>query len=122
RPVSPAPAATVRPLLADLDSDDFRKREAAVTRLRELGDRAGAALREAVKAKPPPEKRRRLEALLNALEGTPSGAALREVRAVAVLERVGTPEARGLLKELAGGAADARLTRDAKASLERLAH
>jgi WD40 repeat protein len=121
RPVTPAPAETVRPLLADLDSNDFRQREAAAARLRELGDRAGAALREAAKASPPPEKRRRLEALLKALERTPSGAALREVRAATVLERVGTAEARALLKELAGGVADARLTREAKASLERLA-
>jgi hypothetical protein len=37
------------------------------------------------------------------------------------LERIGTPEARQLLKRLATGAPGARLTREAKASLERLA-
>jgi hypothetical protein len=116
-----APPGRPPALLADLDSSEFRKREAAAARLRELGDRAGGALREALKAGPSLDKRRRLESLLRALEGPPSGEALRELRAVAVLERVGTPEARGLLKELARGGADARLTREAKASVERLA-
>jgi hypothetical protein len=120
RPIAPAPAETVRPLLADLDSNNPRKREAAAAGLRALGDRAGAALREALKASPSLDKRRRLEALLKALEGSPAGEALRELRAVAVLERLGTAEARGLLKELAGGDAKARLTREAKASLGRL--
>jgi hypothetical protein len=45
---------------------------------------------------------------------------LRHIRAVEVLEGLGTPEARNLLEELAKGAADATLTREAKASLRRL--
>ena len=48
------------------------------------------------------------------------GGSLRELRAVAVLERVGTSEAVGLLRELARGDVAVRLTREAKASLERL--
>ncbi len=42
------------------------------------------------------------------------------LRAVEVLEYVGTFEARQLLAELAKEAKDARLTREAKASLQRL--
>jgi hypothetical protein len=38
-----------------------------------------------------------------------------------VLEHIGTPEAREVLKALAKDAPDARLTREAKAALERLA-
>ena len=45
---------------------------------------------------------------------------LRQARALEVLEAMGTPEARTLLDELAKGAADAWLTRDAKTALERL--
>ncbi|HZY88497.1 MAG TPA: WD40 repeat domain-containing protein [Gemmataceae bacterium] len=120
RPATPAPAATTRALLADLDSGEFRKREAAAAQLRKLGDRARGALREALRAGPSLDKRRKLEALLRATEGPPSGEALREMRGVTVLERVG-PAARGLLKELAAGDPALRLTREAKASLGRLA-
>jgi RNA polymerase sigma factor (sigma-70 family) len=120
RPLKPAPEEQIRPLLADLDNDDFDRREAASARLRQLGERADQALRQELAARPSAEKRRRLEALLKALE-QPSREALGELRAVAVLERLGTTESRDLLKELSEGDPRARLTREAKASLERLA-
>ncbi len=43
------------------------------------------------------------------------------LRTVEVLEIAGTPEARQVLEQLAKGAPEARLTQEAKASLERLA-
>jgi hypothetical protein len=46
---------------------------------------------------------------------------LRALRALEALEQMATPEAHALLTTLAGGAAEARLTQEAKASLERLA-
>jgi hypothetical protein len=45
---------------------------------------------------------------------------LRQLRAIEVLERAGTAQAKKILSKLAGGAPDARLTREAKAALERL--
>jgi hypothetical protein len=51
---------------------------------------------------------------------SPSPNRLRGLRALQVLEDVGTPEARKVLESLADGAAGAPLTRDAKAALERL--
>jgi hypothetical protein len=44
----------------------------------------------------------------------------REVRAVEVLERIGTPEAIEVLRKLAGGVPDAVLTHESKAAIERL--
>jgi hypothetical protein len=46
---------------------------------------------------------------------------LRPFRALEVLEHLGTPEAQQVLESLAQGAPEARLTQEAKASLERLA-
>jgi hypothetical protein len=51
----------------------------------------------------------------------PWGDRLRELRALEVLERLGTPEARQVLKALADGAPAARLTREARSALDRLA-
>jgi hypothetical protein len=110
----------IRALVADLDSDEFSRRKAASARLRELGIGANGVLREALSAGPSPEQRRRVEALLKVLEQPLRGESLREVRAVTVLERIGTAEAVGLLRELAGGDVAAHLTGEAKASLGRL--
>jgi WD40 repeat protein len=118
-PTTEAPLDLVQPLIADLDSPEFQRREAAMKQLTALNDRAGPALRAALKASPAPEQRRRIEALLASLDGVPSGEALRHLRAVEVLERIGNGEARALLETLAKGAADARLTREAQATLKR---
>jgi HEAT repeat protein len=112
----------VRPLLDDLDSDRFPVRTAAEERLRDLGDGAVPALREALEGNPSAQRRRRVEAVLEALDtsGLLAGEPLRGARAVQILERVGSPEARQALERLAGGVAPSRLTQEAKAALERL--
>lgn len=46
--------------------------------------------------------------------------ALRQVRALQVLEQIGSPGARNILKSLAQGAPAAPATRDAAAALQRL--
>ncbi len=120
RPIIPATREQTRPLLDDLDSEDFRKRDTAANQLRELGERAQGSLHEALKAGPSLEKRRRIEILLKHLEAKPSGETLRELRAVAILERIGTLDAQKQLKELGDGDSQARLTREAKSSLGRL--
>jgi len=45
---------------------------------------------------------------------------LRQLREIQVLEHIGTPEAQEVLKKLAQGAPEARLTQEAKAALDRL--
>jgi hypothetical protein len=68
------------------------------------------------------EVRRRVEAILaghSAVIRSPER--LRRVRAIQVLEQIGSPQARSVLETLATGAAAARDTQEAQASLKRLA-
>jgi WD40 repeat protein len=103
-------------LIADLDSEEFTVREAATAALEKLNVWAEAALRQALKNRPPLEALRRIEALLekagrwNVVGG----------RALQVLEQIGTPEARKVLEAVAKGDPENRLTQEARASLERL--
>ncbi|MGH7223239.1 MAG: hypothetical protein ACRELF_08425, partial [Gemmataceae bacterium] len=122
RHLRPATAerARWRKSIADLDDGDFAVREKASRELRELGVEAELVLRRAAAEKVTLEVRRRLEQILASDEMKhPSGASLRKVRAVQVLERIGTPAARELLVEWSRGDADAWLTQEAKASLRR---
>ncbi len=107
---TPAVPANVTALIADLDSPRFPDREAASKALAEIADTAETALREAAETSASAEVRQRAEAILRRLTpsaGHVSPAYLRAVRAVEVLERIGTAETRAVL---AGWAADARLT------------
>jgi WD40 repeat protein len=107
--------------IADLDADDFDRREEATKALRRVGPVAEEALRKALEANPSAEKKARLLELHEAAElGAPRPELVRPTRALEVLERVGTPEAKQVLEELAKGDPDAQLTRDAKATLDRL--
>ncbi|HEY7326379.1 MAG TPA: sigma-70 family RNA polymerase sigma factor [Gemmataceae bacterium] len=117
KPYPIAAADATSKLLTDLDSDSFEVRESAVKRLQELGQKAEPALRAALDAKPSPEQRRRIEELLAAAPSPPTQEELRQLRALIVLERIGTAEARRLLKEVAKGPPSARLTRQARSSL-----
>jgi RNA polymerase sigma factor (sigma-70 family) len=111
----------IKALIADLDDKQFATRERATADLKEYGAVVAAALREVVVKPSSLEARRRAEGILREMDKavTPP-AELRAVRAVEVLEWIATPEARSLLHELAKGAPDARLTREAAATCKRL--
>jgi WD40 repeat protein len=120
-PAPPVDHERLRRLIHQLGSDRFAEREDATRQVEAFGELAGPALR----ALPRPrnaEAARRVKQLLTRLDArTPAGAEARPLRAVEVLERAGTPEARKLLAALARGAPEARLTRDARDALSRLA-
>jgi RNA polymerase sigma factor (sigma-70 family) len=121
QPVRAVDGRRITRLIADLDSDQFDVREQAARQLRDLGDRAEPVLRAALAGKLSPEVQRRVKTLLAQLDAAGSPALLGGVRAVETLEHINTPEARAVLQDLARGAAEARLTREAKAALERQA-
>jgi hypothetical protein len=112
----------LRELIAQLDDDEFAKREKATEELEKLGGAAGPALRAALDKAPSAEMRQRLERLLGRL--TKSGddpEKLRTLRAVEALELINTPGSRRILQQLAAGAPGALVTQEAAASCRRLA-
>jgi WD40 repeat protein len=111
-------------LIADLDDDAFAVRERATAELEKMGTLARPALTKALATKPPLEARRRIQGLLDrlmdhVLESIVPGECLRTLRALEVLERIGTPEARQVLRAMADGTPEAWLTQEAKAAQER---
>jgi hypothetical protein len=106
--------------LEDLDSDQYADRESASRELAELGESAFDALQKALRADPSPEQRRRIEDLLNAAPVVRSSTTMRCLRAIEVLEYIGTAEAMEVIEILSRGAPEARLSKEARASLARL--
>lgn len=105
----------------DLDSETFATRDEAYQALDKLGPPTEAALRQARAGKISLEMRRRIDDLLEKLErGNLTPEELQAVRAVEVLERIATPEARELLAALGEGADTAALTQEAKKALGRI--
>ncbi len=122
KPAAGVDAKHIDQLIGQLNDDDFSVREKATDELAKIGAPAEKALRKAAESAPSAEVTRRVADLLKKIDsGAVSGEGLREARALEVLETIDTPEARKLLEELSKGAADAALTREAKAALERLA-
>ena len=120
RPIAVSDTRRVRQLVTDLDSEEFIVRNAAIGELDQLGEGAGPALRELLAGKPPLEVRRRVETLLEKWAKQPLPPEI--LRAVEVLEQVGNSEARQVLESMALGAQQARQTREARTSLQRLSH
>jgi HEAT repeat protein len=125
QPAGPS-AERLRQLIAELDSDSFDTREQASKTLGGIALQAQASLRRALAETSSPEVRRRVSELLKQAEAMKLAETwiikdpqtLRNVRAVWVLQRIGSPAAQAFLRELAAGAPEARLTLEAKAALD----
>lgn len=116
----PPTAERLARLIAGLDDDSFAVREQATRELAEAGPDAANPLRTVLANKPSPEKKRRIKDLLERLG---KGADLRRLhcqRVFEVLERIGTPEAKELLRDLAGKPLSDELKEDVQASLRRM--
>jgi WD40 repeat protein len=120
RPVQEIKPEIISRWIKDLNSEQFSVRERAERALENASDMAEPALLDAKKQPPSLEVGRRIERLLAGIRENQSPERLRGLRAAEVLANIGTPEARGFLKELAGGVPEAGITRESKAALERL--
>jgi WD40 repeat protein len=113
--------AAVERLLAELDSDDFAVRDRAGAELEKLGDQAEPALRKVLEDKPSVEVRSRVTKLLSKFgdpRTRPDG--IWSLRALAVLERANTSEAREAVEGLASAKSADWLTREAEAVWRRM--
>jgi WD40 repeat protein len=120
--LSPVPSekSVVPRLITDLGSDRFADRDKAMRQLELLAETAEPELRAALRNARSPDLHRRLEQLINKLDSSSSPRLLQTIRAVELLEHIGSPAALELLRGLAKGAPEARLTQEAKAAAERL--
>lgn len=112
----------VRQLVADLDSDDFETRDKANNELQSLGESAEPTLKEILKSTASDEAKSRIEKMLATLsKGTAAaGDMVRTLRAVAVLQHIGTPAAAELLAKLAAGDPASRITAAARSALQQI--
>jgi hypothetical protein len=93
--------AVVQRLIARLGADSYEDRQSASAELARHRHAIEAHLRAALATKPDLEMRRRLERLLASLDH-PTRQEVAQARSVEVLQRIATPQARALLKDLAG--------------------
>jgi hypothetical protein len=113
-----ASADALKKLFADLTSEDFSTREKATETLAGFSEVVRGALEAEAARTESPEAKRRLAGLLTRLDA-PLPGRVRLIRAVEVVEGIGTPEAKALLEAWAGGSAGATLAVEAKAALGR---
>jgi hypothetical protein len=85
-------------LIVELDDDDSDVRAGATRELRSLGIAAAPAMRKALSTTDSAEVKLRLRLCLGLLDS--DNAKLRRLRALAVLEYAGTPQARRVLEVL----------------------
>ena len=104
----------------DLDAEDYRTREDAMKGLRNLSEAARPALDAALAKSESPEIKSRIGELIQASRKIPQPARLRVVRAIEVLESIGSDAAVSVIRSMAEGMPAALETEDAKGALGRL--
>jgi len=120
KPAQAPDAKTVERFVADLGSDKFSVRSNAERALEFLAEQAGVFLRRALRNRPSLEGQKRIEGLLTKLNRPiTDGQRLRPLRAVEVLEHIGTAAAQEQLRALAKGDPESWLTQDSRSSLGR---
>jgi RNA polymerase sigma factor (sigma-70 family) len=121
KPAADADPKAVARWLAALDDSQFTVREEATVELEKVAELAEPALLQALKDRPSPEARRRIERVLLAAEQQRLAPERQQaLGGVEVLVRIGNAEARQVLETLARGAPGSGLTQEAKAGLVRL--
>jgi hypothetical protein len=112
-------SAEIPRLFEDLDSDEYHVRERATRLLTRYGWMSRAPLERLLRSKPSLEVYRRAERILQQLREI-TDEERSALHALAVLEKLASPEARNLLRDLARARAETPVVREAAAALARL--
>jgi hypothetical protein len=120
KPAKPIDSPWVVARLRDLDHQEFAERDRATRELEESSDGVAVAVERFLATKPSAEPRRRAEKVLARIRGRDAtDQAAQSLRALEVLEWLGTAKARELVETLAKGAEGMSLTEEARRSLKR---
>jgi WD40 repeat protein len=117
-PVMTPSAARKHELVADLGSDSFKNREIASRELIRLVELCDAELLKEKEQTTSLELARRIENILKTKVIT-DPTRLQQLRAIAVLEYIGSPAAFSIVEELSRGGEESSITKEAKASARR---
>ena len=119
-PAKPIDPQWLKARLRDLDHEEFAERERATRELEAVGDGVALALKRFLAANPSAEASRRADQILARIRGRgPNDQARQTLRALEVLEWIGTAKAKELTEKLAKGPEGMSSTEDAKRSLNR---
>jgi WD40 repeat protein len=121
QPVQKPAAKRVATLIEELGDREYKVREAAEKQLLELRELVAAELHAVIGSSESAEQQERANTLigkLTAAETNPER--MRHLRAIEILERIGTAEAKKVLDRLATGAAESTITREAKRAAARI--
>jgi WD40 repeat protein len=121
KPVPPVDKERLAKLVADLEHVRFDQRKRAAAELEKLAELAEPALKARLADEPSLDLKQRLDKLLEQLAGPATVPEhVRAMRGIETLELIATPEARQLVEKMTEGAPESRVTRAAKATLERM--
>jgi WD40 repeat protein len=121
RPEEPIEPRQLKQWIEELDSDQFKVRDAATRALAEAAELAEGALLQALAGPLSAEARRRVTQVLDKLPtAAPHPSTLAAVRSLELLEMVNTPEARDLIEGFCKGTGGAARKREAEQTLKRL--
>jgi hypothetical protein len=126
QPEKPVDGTAIARLVKDLDSPQYATRQSAAVSLERLGAPISAHLRKHLEEPLSLESRRRVERIHETISGSPeelpplSFHQVRAVRAIQILERIDSAEARAILERMAQGPPQDRSTQEAIQGLARL--
>jgi WD40 repeat protein len=121
KPPPPADEKTIAKLIEQLDADDVETRDQATSSLQDIGEAVVAPLQKVLEASPSLEVRTRAQKILeNQKTGTAAASLLRGLRAIEVLEWIGSRDAVQLLETYTKEGKSSVLAVEAKYALGRV--